>query len=776
MAKVKIGKVALTLGGAWSQSVSYSKLTYVTHRGDGWISVVASIGVEPSTDETKWKKATDVQSFIEAMQAATAAAVETNITIAAAELLRVQAENSRVTAEQLRATAEGFRVSAEAARAEAEAARVLAESARAEAEAARNTAEQLRVQAEAARESAVSTAVETANAATLAATAAKNAANDAATLANTKAALAAEKAALAAEKAALADEKATLAANAAALANAAAARSPYIGENNHWYVWDNNEQEFVDSGVDASGATTKEDKSNKVTSITDESTDTQYSSARAVWTLVTTSVASAISAVKEWVDGIYARATGNYPDMTTGLAGDIEDWHSATAPIPYTHPHTVDTTGGDISIRSDVQARMESIVPTSNRFKATKLVATGINLLRLTSQTGGISTELSTGVYFPCAPLAFGTYGTAQKNNGLLFTNESGEFLQPTVYMKAIEDGVPTSLTDGVAAVVTTGANGEKFYTNPSALAGKPVYVIVSGITQSTSCAHIAWSGTGVAYDYYVSPTAASDAGTEASLTSALSSIGNNGYLTSCGQKSDRIIYESDTTLRWIKRNGRTQPTWATEEDADNAGTYHHTASISGMESDGAAYLETSGTILSVDGKTVSYSDTSSTATSEYVVYNLATETTGTSAATMRATVQDFGLVLLLDAEGTANLTIAYAQTVKDMARQFFMGGKDTDYEVLVETLNHLYQENIGLKARLFGKIADDEYHQPLMSTTAGAPSAANVPNNWNEETMGVWNGAPRFTGHEYIDMASKKNYRCLCKPTNSTNDWSVLN
>ncbi|MBR1687039.1 MAG: hypothetical protein IJ710_00705, partial [Prevotella sp.] len=62
-----------------------------------------------------------------------------------------------------------------------------------------------------------------------------------------------------------------------------------------------------------------------------------------------------------------------------------------------------------------------------------------------------------------------------------------------------------------------------------------------------------------------------------------------------------------------------------------------------------------------------------------------------------------------------------------------------------------------------------------LTSKVAGAPSAANIPGNWDEETMGVWYGCPRFVGQRYIDQASKKVYEAVTL-TNSTADWVALN
>ena len=62
-----------------------------------------------------------------------------------------------------------------------------------------------------------------------------------------------------------------------------------------------------------------------------------------------------------------------------------------------------------------------------------------------------------------------------------------------------------------------------------------------------------------------------------------------------------------------------------------------------------------------------------------------------------------------------------------------------------------------------------------LRSKVAGAPSAANVPDNWDPATMGVWTGVPRSTEQLYMDQASKKVYAAPVL-TNSTNDWVLLN
>lgn len=185
--KVRLGKVVLTLGGDWTEGESYSGLTYVTHNGDGWISLVPNIDTEPGSDDTKWRKATDVQRYVEAMQAATRAAEGLNGRIGQAEDQRAEAEQQRAQAERQRASAEESRGSAESERGNAELARAEAEGLRAQAEQLRAQTEQQRKQAEAQRSDAVNTALRLSNNATRECREATQDANTAAGNANQKA-------------------------------------------------------------------------------------------------------------------------------------------------------------------------------------------------------------------------------------------------------------------------------------------------------------------------------------------------------------------------------------------------------------------------------------------------------------------------------------------------------------------------------------------------------------------------------------------------------------
>lgn len=62
-----------------------------------------------------------------------------------------------------------------------------------------------------------------------------------------------------------------------------------------------------------------------------------------------------------------------------------------------------------------------------------------------------------------------------------------------------------------------------------------------------------------------------------------------------------------------------------------------------------------------------------------------------------------------------------------------------------------------------------------LECSVAGAPSAANQPDNWEPEAMGTWAGYPVFVGQIYIDKMNKKTYIAYTV-TASTANWVALN
>lgn len=511
----------------------------------------------------------------------------------------------------------------------------------------------------------------------------------------------------------------------------------------------------------------KEAVANKVTTIDGDSTDMQYPSAKAVFD----SVALAAS-VENLENGTVIPA----------LANNLASWAGSTQNANYTQEGVVETTGGDLSIDSSVPATLMSIAAKTD-FAATKLIATGFNLLRRATAVGD-------GWYFMVPALPFGTINTASQPNGVLFTNSQGENLRPTVYFKPLASGVPTSVTDGTACAYTdasTGGKSYRFFTTSQA-----GYIIVSGIDRAATCAHIGWSKR---YDEYIAIDNVNDAGSEVDIAAGIHALHSYDKMLTVGNVADRIEKSGDNQITWHRLVDHVQPTWTNtpvESEGEPTGDYIHTATISGMKAGGAAAFETLGITLLVDGTTISFTDQNATVENDYVKYELATEATGTASVSSSFTVEDWGLIIIQGAVGSAYISIAYAQGIPDSVRQMLSNIDNKTIPVIAEAMLYLYNENKALRELLTGK---DNAVLPyikaqtiecvdkmtmgapdiLESETAGAPSAANVPINWNEETMTVWNGCPRKIGQQYVDKASGKVYYAI-KVTGSTSDWVALN
>lgn len=468
-------------------------------------------------------------------------------------------------------------------------------------------------------------------------------------------------------------------------------------------------------------------------------------------------------------------------EIIPALAENLASWAGNTQNANYTQEGVVETTGGDLSIDSSVPATLMSIAAKTD-FSATKLVATGFNLLRR-------ATELDPGCYFMVPALPYGAINTATQPNGILFTNAQGENLRPNVRFKPLSQGVPTSVLDGVECPhtdVVSGSTSYRFY-NPI----EAGYLMLS-IDRSTTCAHIGWSKR---YNEYISVTDPNDAGSEVNIAAGIHALHSYDKMLTVGNSADRIERTGDNQVTWHRLVDRVQPTWTTtpvESEGEPTGEYIHTANISGMKSGGAAAFERQDITLLVDGTTVSFVDNNEPVELDYVKYELATEATGTVAVSSSFSVEDWGLIFIEGAVGSAYINIAYAQGIPDSVRQMLSNIDNKTIPVISEALLYLYSENKALRELLTGKnnavlpyikaqtiecndMLTMGVPDVLVCSVAGAPSAANVPDNWDETTMTVWNGCPRKVGQQYVDKESGKVYYAI-KVTGSTNDWVLLN
>ena len=201
----------------------------------------------------------------------------------------------------------------------------------------------------------------------------------------------------------------------------------------------------------------------------------------------------AVGAGADVVEGFAQVSELKNGTLVPAISDNLASWEGEEGESEYMQTEPADTTGGTLSIDSEKPADLLSVVPTSD-FGATALVATGFNLLRF-------ATAIGTGWYIlvPKLTATAASIGTAQENNGVLFTDAQGNNLRPTVRFKALADGVPTGVTDGVAATYVD-ADGRRHYTTSGI-----GYLIVSDINRATTCMHLAWSRR---YDEYVAVNA----------------------------------------------------------------------------------------------------------------------------------------------------------------------------------------------------------------------------------------------------------------------------
>lgn len=456
-------------------------------------------------------------------------------------------------------------------------------------------------------------------------------------------------------------------------------------------------------------------------------------------------------------DSNKADKDGSYPNLE---AGNLDSWASRDdAPIESVSKDLIRSTGGDESINSAGGAKLMAMLCVGADFAPLRIISSGFNLLRLQSNNGLAVQGGDDWWYIPVPKLTAtnDSIGTANENNGVLFTDSEGNNLTPTVYFKPLASGVPTSATDGTVATYLD-KNGRRHYTTSG-----PGYLIVSGITWASTCAHLGWSTN---YDKYVSPTDADDAGTIVSTTGVgtLRSVGSGGALV-----SDRCDRTSDSQmLKTIKVGTSSSLTWTNTADVDGegtpTGTYTHKATIGGMLSDGVAEIKVNGgsvfNALAVEGQTVSFQDANSTVAAGYVVkYQLEAPTTSTvSVTTVFSHINDWGIEYV-DATGDGNGLWQYVQGIPDAI--YGLLGKVKDIEGDVDG----FDVRIGSAEEEIVTLQEPDYHdinqaklcgQPMKLFGAGTPQESIVPDNWIQLADGGydWNGVPSAIGQEYINTA----------------------
>lgn len=471
--------------------------------------------------------------------------------------------------------------------------------------------------------------------------------------------------------------------------------------------------------------------------------------------------------IKELVEGIVSALLSG--EIAPALAVNISSWEAREdLSTDDVWQAIVRTTAGDVSIDSSKGARILSIIARTD-FKASTFETSGFNLLRKAVAVG-------TGYYFLVPAMSFGTYGTATKPNGILFTDSEGNNLTPTVYFKPLSSGVPESVDDGSACAYTD-SNGHRFYTTPQA-----GYIIVSGITLVSTCAHVAWSGR---YDEYVSVGAEGDGGSSISLTTILNAVHSDvKKLLVVGSVADSVDFGASAAT-WHRRVGRTAPVWTTIADEVGEGqtqTYTHSAIIAAMLPGGEAAFENDNVVLKVDGNVVSYQDSSDSATADYVKYQLLSETTGTVSMGNALSVEDWGLEFFTGAEGSAIVTTQYAQSYPDNLAALVSGKLAETYKVISEAIAQINERLSALEVsrERFGNVVAQSLETkeltrdlyPTVLLAHGVPAAATVPTNLPEGLP--WDGVPVFVGQLYINLDAESGGLYYAIGVSSIENWKT--
>jgi hypothetical protein len=435
------------------------------------------------------------------------------------------------------------------------------------------------------------------------------------------------------------------------------------------------------------------------------------------------------------------------------LADNITSWANREGlPVDDTWTDIVRTTAGDVSVNTENGGKIVSIYPNGGDFTAAALKTTGFNLLHNAVQIGS-----TTKYYFLVPKLTFGNYGTAKENNGVLFTKSDNTKLTPTVYFKALADGVPTANSYGSAADYV-GSNGYRFYTTP----GVGYMVIDLGsLTIGEVCAHIAWSKR---YDEFVAYNSAADAGSTINLSSLmpLRYIDTSVY--------DSIVV-SGTTATKAQRVGQISiaaTDWTTTSETTEGGTtYTHAKTITGMKS-GGLVRALSGVALMVDGTTVSYQDSNEDGAAMTVNYELAS---GTSSSVMNIygagnsvyVLEDWGLEMWTEATGSAIVTTEYTRNYADTLAAIAQYELQVQMTVISQLFLELKRDFDGLRRQ----VADN----------MGILNAAEYKKN-GEKVFDVIDGAPtdypKAVGLARLDTTNGNLY--ISKDTTgSVSDWVLV-
>lgn len=329
-------------------------------------------------------------------------------------------------------------------------------------------------------------------------------------------------------------------------------------------------------------------------------------------------------------------------------AGNIKSWaeRSSVEVTDEWDAVPVRTTAGSLSVNTAEGAHLIS-VKSQGKFKASGFKASGFNLIETDKLVGGYP-------YIHVSKGTFGTFGTADENNGILVTAPDGSNKNDiTLYFTTTP---PNSMAEGSPCPYHD-EGGYRFFLAPS-----DGYLFGAGLTL-TDCPHNAWSKD---YDKYEAPAAFSTIDFTR-IMQMFSHIGAEYYMLAIGEKADNFIYDGSKFI-YEKVCGYDASAWTNTPITDESGQitgYRHEKTISAMASDTKAEDYAELVELTTEGKVVSYEDNNPTS-SVAVVYELETHSTGGFVLENNYQPNDMGCEYIEGMQGEGTIVTTYMQGLPD--------------------------------------------------------------------------------------------------------------
>jgi hypothetical protein len=461
---------------------------------------------------------------------------------------------------------------------------------------------------------------------------------------------------------------------------------------------------------------------------------------------------------------------------------------------------TIRTTAGSLSVNSSQPMRIKSIKGildsglhpfSAVQFRWNRFNQLNPSALISSAHVNGSTIESNSNykiAYFRCVACQWGIYGSAEENNGYLFTDNGGNNVTPISVTYCASLPAIGSTVSGVT-IHNTEANGYNYY-----LPAYDGYLCVefdTTVNLANICAHIAWSNKDDdKYEVYV---ADATSGANKNLidfsgirNSIHNGIGLYGIFRAGYGVYDEIVFDEDTPAnrKWYRRVDRTLLnglTWSVEtiDNQQGSTSYKFSATLSAIKEDGlflSSYndLTLTGKVLSSVSSTISTVEAFVAALGQaYIYYQLDSPAEGTHNVSGEAFGDDMSTEEYIFPSGstpyaTAITELSYVQGLKDYIRALPYT-LSNQMKTIAEALNKHEHElrTLDTLSKHLGYAHCTELDADLIPTIRGKKMI--------KEVAGTPSGYPDFVGQIWIDTTTYIGYLAVRMSGNSSNDWKRI-